>query len=488
MEFSVAGPAPAPAPGPEPLPLAEREKEDIYSDEEDADWERDLARFEATRKGALKNVSGGQGSGKSTSSFGLSQRARNDIARGEKVSKRQNHQGRDDRATTEQVMDPRTRLLLFKMLSSGVFKEMDGCISTGKEANVYHAKTDGGESLAVKVFKTSILVFKDRDKYVTGEYRYKNGYCKSNPRKMVKMWAEKEMRNLKRLHLAGIRCPEPRFLRSHILVMTFIGKQGWPAPRLKDAGLSASKIRSCYLQSVKMMRAMYQRCRLVHGDLSEYNILYMKGHVYFIDVSQSVETDHPRAMDFMRMDCFNMTAFFKKFHALITMGVKDLFEFIVDDTMDPYDDEAVDKRLRALLQKCTDEAPVTHEEKSAAELKDKLFMEAYIPNSLSSISAADIEMGKRETSEGMYIVPSVSTKLTVQENSNSEEDEDQDDGDEWLDDKPKKKRKDGQFVGKDASKEEKRAHKKAVKAAARERRKKKTPKHVKKRATKKNKG
>ena len=56
---------------------------------------------------------------------------------------------------------------------------------------MYHAFTSDKEELAVKVFKTSILVFKDRDRYVNGDNRFKNGYSKSNPRKMVKLWAEK---------------------------------------------------------------------------------------------------------------------------------------------------------------------------------------------------------------------------------------------------------------------------------------------------------
>lgn len=38
--------------------------------------------------------------------------------------------------------------------------------------------------------------FRDRDRYVQGDYRFRHGYCKHNPRKMVKTWAEKEMRNL----------------------------------------------------------------------------------------------------------------------------------------------------------------------------------------------------------------------------------------------------------------------------------------------------
>ena len=50
--------------------------------------------------------------------------------------------------------------------------------SIGKEANVYHASTPLGLDRAVKIYKTSILVFKDRDKYVTGEFRFRHGYCK----------------------------------------------------------------------------------------------------------------------------------------------------------------------------------------------------------------------------------------------------------------------------------------------------------------------
>ena len=53
-------------------------------------------------------------------------------------------------------------------------------------------------------------------------------HSRHNPRKMVRVWAEKEMRNLKRLQTAGIRCPEPVEVRENVLVMTFVGdKDGW---------------------------------------------------------------------------------------------------------------------------------------------------------------------------------------------------------------------------------------------------------------------
>lgn len=94
------------------------------------------------------------------------------------------------------------------------------------QANVYHAVTPEGRHLALKIYKTSILVFKDRDKYVTGEHRFRNGYSRHNPRKMVKMWAEKEMRNLKRLAAASIRCPEVLEVKENVLVISFLGNDG----------------------------------------------------------------------------------------------------------------------------------------------------------------------------------------------------------------------------------------------------------------------
>ena len=85
---------------------------------------------------------------------------------------------KSDRATSEQVLDPRTRMILLQMINRGIVSEVNGCLSTGKEANVYGAVSiptlEGNEEpkpihRAIKVYKTSILVFKDRDRYVTGE-------------------------------------------------------------------------------------------------------------------------------------------------------------------------------------------------------------------------------------------------------------------------------------------------------------------------------
>lgn len=244
----------------------------------------------------------------------------------------------------EQVLDPRTRIILFKMLNRGIFYEINGCISTGKEANVYHAMTEDGQHRAIKVYKTSILTFKDRDRYVTGEFRFRHGYSKSNPRKMVKVWAEKEMRNLRRIQQAGIPSPNALVLRMHVLVMEFLGdKNGWAYPRLKDAQIETSRYPALYYQLVKNVRTMYQVCKLVHADLSEYNILYHSRKLYIIDVSQSVEHDHPHASEFLRKDLSNVTDYFAK-KGVRVMSIMELFKFVTDVTFGN-EEEEVDARL-----------------------------------------------------------------------------------------------------------------------------------------------
>ncbi|KAH1044903.1 hypothetical protein GYH30_026231 [Glycine max] len=285
-----------------------------------------------------------------------------------------------DRATVEQAIDPRTRMVLFKMLNRGVFHDINGCISTGKEANVYHATKSDTQELAIKVYKTSVLVFKDRDRYVQGDFRFRNGYCKHNPRKMVKTWAEKEMRNLMRLKAAGIRCPTPYLLRLHVLVMEFIGKSGWAAPRLKDAALSLDKLREGYVEIIIAMRTLYQKCKLVHGDLSEYNILYFEGHLYIIDVSQAVDPEHPHALDFLREDCVHVSDFFKK-HGVAVMTIRELFEFIVDASIT---DDAVDSYLEEVQQKI-----LARDVSAEDEIADSVFVQSYIPKTLEDVKNAE---------------------------------------------------------------------------------------------------
>jgi RIO kinase 1 len=79
---------------------------------------------------------------------------------------------------------------------------------------------------------------------------------------MIKLWAEKELRNLKRIHQCGlIPCPEPLLVKSNVLMMEFIGEKSQAAPRLKDAqGLGNEEYSNIYLQLLQHMRTLFQDC------------------------------------------------------------------------------------------------------------------------------------------------------------------------------------------------------------------------------------
>lgn len=99
------------------------------------------------------------------------------------------------------------------------------------------------------------------------------------------MWLHRNLNNFAapRLRQGGINVPEPIILRGHVLVMEFIGEDGWPSPKLKDVALSENEAAELYADFLVMMRLMYQDCKLVHADLSEFNILYHKGRFLYYE-------------------------------------------------------------------------------------------------------------------------------------------------------------------------------------------------------------
>lgn len=220
---------------------------------------------------------------------------------------------KDSHATAEMGLDEPTRLILFKLINNGVLEDINGVISTGKESVVLHANGDTSfpdlvvpKECAIKVFKTTLNEFKTRDKYIEADYRFKDRFSKQNPRKIVHMWAEKEMHNMMRIQKIGLNCPDMVCLKKHILVMSFIGRDNKPAPKLRDVILKPEKWQSVYNEVADSMHKLYNTGHLIHADLSEYNILWWENKCWFIDVSQSVQPDHPNGLEFLLRDCRNI--------------------------------------------------------------------------------------------------------------------------------------------------------------------------------------
>lgn len=403
------------------------------------------------------------------------------IKKGPKVSK-----DRANRATVEQVLDPRTMKFLAKIINKGIISRINGCISTGKEANVYHGdhedKSVTEKEYAVKIYKTSILVFKDRERYVDGEFRFRNTKSQSNPRKMVKVWAEKEFRNLRRIYTSGIPCPEPVELRSHVLVMEYLTKgNGQPSPKLRDHPFKdIDEIVHYYNQMLIYMRRMFQECKLVHADLSEYNSIVHNDKLYIFDVSQSVEPDHPMALDFLRMDIKNVNDFFSR-KKINVYPERLIFKYIIEDLnqlgLPDNSDESLAKYLETLPLKTDTEH----------EIEDEVFRSVHLVRSLNNLEERDFAKfseGKVDT-----LKPLVESKEEEEsdseytDSSEEESDDDSEDDDEDSEERVKKPwvEKETVLKGKKyENKDDKKARKDQAKLEKQEKRKTKMKKHIKK--------
>ena len=203
--------------------------------------------------------------------------------------------------------------------------------------------------------------------------------------------------------------------------MEFLGTNGWPSPRIRDASLSEKKLREAYVQTILIMRHMYQRCNLVHGDLSEYNLLWHNNEVYVIDVSQSVETDHPSALDFLRKDASNVNDFYKKVGGLSVMTTRQLFEFVTSTIIGNTNEEeynAMDRIMNHVETTVTNmENATEHERRTQTQqesVEEAVFMSQFLPRSLNQL--ADYDVGKIEEGDVEETYAHAVAALTGNEN------------------------------------------------------------------------
>jgi RIO kinase 1 len=227
------------------------------------------------------------------------------------------------RKTMDEVFDRQTMFALDKLMKMGVLETIDFPISTGKEGNVFRVTTPENEILAMKVYRTSNSTFHNIAKYIEGDPRFKG--LQGSHRKIIFAWSAKEFKNLCRMNEAKVRVPEPVRFHKNILFMEYIGTEDQPAPSLKSTRLEdPDKI---YATIIKYMKIMYQKAELVHGDLSEYNILMENGKPVIIDVGQAMLVDHVNSLDFLKRDIANINRYFKSLEIEIKSDAE-LLKFI----------------------------------------------------------------------------------------------------------------------------------------------------------------
>ena len=332
---------------------------------------------------ALKQKSNAQRLGyneNAESSGGVSDRAYNSLR--SKMKKQNSHSGKTNASSTrtataaakanpagartrDGALDQAALRCIQRAINCGVLDTMHGAVNEGKEAVVYHAFSPNCErGVAVKIFKR-IEQFRNRGNYVDGDPRYFGQKFHSlDKRGQLELWTEKEFRNLTRAHSAGVPSPAPIAFRENLLFMSFLGDDGWPAPQLKEVydtrniKQGSKRWRHLYFHTLISIRQLYHCGRLVHSDLSEYNILLCPADalrnertaaddekmpakkvvslatsdelaIAFIDFGQAVDVKHPLSQELLRRDIEKITSFFKRCGSK-TIKEETAYKFVTD--------------------------------------------------------------------------------------------------------------------------------------------------------------
>ncbi len=192
---------------------------------------------------------------------------------------------------------------LFKLSTEGHFEELESPVSIGKEANIFSARTKEGKSVIIKIYRLENCNFNKMYEYIASDPRYIS--IKRQKRSIVFAWTQREFKNLM-IAREAIRVPTPITFKGNIIVMEMMGE---PAPMLKDRHPKDSEE---FLRKIMRDIRRLKDKGLIHGDLSEFNILNDKEDPVFIDFSQSTLKDTPQAEELYQRDVSNIRRFFKK--------------------------------------------------------------------------------------------------------------------------------------------------------------------------------
>lgn len=240
----------------------------------------------------------------------------------------------DEHQTEGEVFDRKTLMTIYDFMKRGLIDKVHHPISTGKEGNVFYATDEDGDPLALKIYRTSTSTFKKVAKYVEGDPRFKG--TTGNRWKFIYAWAAKEFRNLQRYYDSELPVPEPIANSQNCLLMEYIGDETSPAPQLRSVELDDPT--DTYDEVVSFIIDGWRDAHLVHGDLSEYNILMEDGEPVVIDVGQAMTADFFNAKELLDRDIANINRFFKNRGADVVDPEK-----IKEECFAPEDDDEEDE-------------------------------------------------------------------------------------------------------------------------------------------------
>lgn len=210
---------------------------------------------------------------------------------------------------------------LLTLVDEGLIDEVLRPLMSGKEAQIYLLRA-GGELRVAKVYKeANDRTFKHRSEYTEGR-RVRNSRDQRAMAKLTRYgrkqeeaaWRATEVDMIYRLRAAGVRVPRPYQFIDGVLIMELIRDEaGDPAPRLGDVRLERAQALQIYDQLLHEVVRML--CAgVVHGDLSDFNILLSPEGPVIIDFPQAVNSaSSPNARKLLLRDVDNLQRFIARF-------------------------------------------------------------------------------------------------------------------------------------------------------------------------------
>jgi RIO kinase 2 len=210
-------------------------------------------------------------------------------------------------------------LAINNLVKEGVIASFGQSLGVGKEADVYDALSPAGKRIAIKFHRLGRISFR--------QTRRKRGYAREHSSWLFlsHIAAEKEFEAMKLVYENGVSVPEPISHNRHIIAMGII--EGAQLSKYKDIGKAEKVLR----EILRNVRKAYLKAGLIHGDLSEYNIiLEPDGHILIIDWPQAVKTDHANAVELLERDLKNVLTFFSRKFS-IELATKEASEYVTGE-------------------------------------------------------------------------------------------------------------------------------------------------------------
>ena len=214
----------------------------------------------------------------------------------------------EDYDVFDNVFDMPTLMTINELRRDGIIQYIETSLAAGKESKVYLAVAPDSSLRIVKIYLTVSAEFKKRMQYIAGDPRFSD--IKRGSRSLIMTWARKEFKNMHTAHAAGVRVPLPIAVKKNVLVMEFVAdSEGNPMPAL----INTEEITlNDYQQVIEQMTMLYQKAKLVHADLSEYNIFKTDVGIMLFDFGSAIDIQHPNSKQFLFRDVSNINRFFEK--------------------------------------------------------------------------------------------------------------------------------------------------------------------------------